>query len=661
MAQEKPELLLPAGNAESLRAAIRGGADAVYLGLKQFNARIRANNFLDKQLPAILKEAKNHQVKIYITLNTIIKNTEIEKLLDFLCYLDKVKVDAIIIQDWGVYYLAKKYFPKLQIHASTQMSNHNSLGVAYSAKLGISRVVLARELTLSELEKISYEPACELELFIHGALCYSFSGLCQFSSYIGGRGANRGLCSQPCRMLYKDGQQAKYIFNLKDNQQLDNLQRLTDMGIHSLKVEGRMKSADYVYQVARAYRMSIDHPESIDEAEQMLALDFGRSKTNYFLGKEVKDAIAENSNTGISVGNIIRVNNDEVVFSSNTELKNGDRLRVRNSQKDSTVSLKLEDVWEENGRYSFIHTGQDKLFAGDEVFWISRKTESFPSRLLNVPAPRANMPLHEKKTIIQKLAFSKKNRNVNLFVRIDSPEWLATAKMDEVDHLILAFTKNEFETFDFKQDFIQKNRHKIHVELPKFIAEGQISQWEKLIRKLEENGIVRFFISHLSQKLLLTPNSLISSNEQVYVFNDAAAQLLQHQNMQNFCYPIENDFENLKSMQNKDGIVLLHSIPELFYSRMPVKINSDIDQFKDDYNKSYKRHTQDGMTIVTPDRPMNLFHYKEQLIKLGFSSFMIDLKHTVPTKNAFKQIIIKYKQNNQVQPSTIFNFKKGLL
>ncbi len=362
MPERKPELLLPAGNAESFRAAIRGGADAIYLGLKQFNARIRANNFFDNQLPALLKEAKNHGVKIYVTLNTVIKNTELEKLLDFLAYLNKVKVDAIIIQDWGVYYLTRKYFPNLTIHASTQMSNHNSQGVDFSSKLGIKRVVLARELTLPELKKIGHHSACELEVFIHGALCYSMSGQCYFSSYIGGRGANRGLCSQSCRMVYKDASQNKYIFNLKDNQQVNNLNELSKSGIHSLKVEGRMKSAEYVYRVSQAYRLALDEPSRKDEAINLLEMDFGREKTGYFAGKDIKDAIAESSNTGLLIGNIIRSKQNEIVFSSSTEMKNGDRVRIKNSRSDKTISIKLENIWDEGGSYSFIYEGKEKLF-----------------------------------------------------------------------------------------------------------------------------------------------------------------------------------------------------------------------------------------------------------------------------------------------------------
>ena len=660
MGQTKPELLMPAGNVESFRAAIRGGADAIYLGLKQFNARVRANNFTAAQLPAIMQEARNNKVKIYITLNTVIKNKEIDPLLDFLFFLEKVGIDAIIVQDWGVYHLARQYFPKLAIHASTQMGIHNSVGIKFAATLGITRVVLAREITLPELEKMADSPACELEIFIHGALCYSFSGQCYFSSYIGGRGANRGLCSQPCRMIYQEGQQSKYLFNLKDNQQIESLPQLAEMGIHSLKVEGRMKSADYVFRVASSYRMALDHPEKTNEAAEMLQLDFGRAKTGYFLGHDVKVAIANTSNTGIPAGKIIRVSGNEVTFMSNCALQNGDRLRILQKKSMETVSVKLENVWIENNRFSFSYTGKDRLSAGDEVFWIGRREQSFPSRLPNVPAPAARMPLQMKKSVKQKLETAATASRPGLFVRIDSPGWLPLMRMDEIDGLILSFSKNELEHFSFEQTIIQKYKHKIHIELPKFIAEGQVVHWLKLVNNAESSGIHRFVVSHLSQKLLISKSSTVSCNEQVYVFNDAAAAFLKKQNVQHFCYPIENDLDNLLSMHNKSGMVILHSFPELFYSRMPVRLQNKDSQFKDSFNKTYTKTIRDGISIVVPDRPVNLFQYKNQLTKAGFSRFLIDLKHEQPSKNAAKRIFSKFKSGEMVQPSTIFNFKKGL-
>ncbi|WP_163711535.1 peptidase U32 family protein [Mangrovibacterium lignilyticum] len=661
MTKGKTELLVPAGSVDSFRAAVRGGADAVYLGLKQFNARVRANNFSEDQLPAIMQEARNHGVKVYITLNTVIKNKEIPKLLDFLAYLEKVGVDAIIVQDWGVFALTKQFFPRLTIHASTQMGTHNSAGVDFASNIGIKRVVLARELTLTEVDTIARKPACELEVFIHGALCYSFSGQCFFSSYIGGRGANRGMCSQPCRMVYKDEKEQKYLFNLKDNQQVENLDKLHQAGVHSLKVEGRMKSADYVFRVASAYRLALDHPDRTQEAEAMLQLDFGRAKTGYFLDQNVSDSIADNSNTGILVGQVIRASKSEITFFSTHELKNDDRIRLRDTTSNKTVSQKLEDLWEENGRYSFSNKSKERINAGDEVYWIGRREQSFPSRLPKVPAPPVRLSFQQKSKIIDQQKISgKSNPRQSLFLRIDESGWFPFIRIDEIECLVLTLTKHQLQQTNFEQGFIQKNKAKIAIELPKFIAESQLEDWRNLIKTAEEKGISHFFISHLSQKLLISKTSRISSNEQVYVYNDAASHFLTKQQMMHFCYSVEDDFENLNNLQNKQGIVLLHSIPELFYSRMPVKLENETNQIKDEFNKTYSKQNKDGITIVVPDRPVNLFQYKSQLLKAGFSRFMFDLKHQSPNPKLLKKLFLNYRSGETIQPSTNFNFKKGL-
>ncbi len=662
MGIRNPELLLPAGNTESFYAALEGGADAVYLGLTSFNARGRAANFAEGHLLAALQEARKRRVKIYVTLNTVIKNKEIESLLDVLAFLEQAGVDAIIIQDWGLYYIARLRFPKLVIHASTQMGNHNSSGVEFSEQKGIARVILARELTMTELSKIAACAKTELELFVHGALCYSFSGLCFFSSYLGGRGANRGLCAQPCRRMYQDGEQSKFLFNLKDNQQLPNLEQLKALGIRSLKVEGRMKSADYVYRVAQAYRMAIDHPEKKHEAEELLKLDFCREKIAYFLGKEVKDGIADSSNTGISVGFVERAKNREVAFESETDLQEGDRIRIRNVQDESTFNARLQDLKRQNSRYTFSLASKETVKPGDELFWVGRKAKALPSKFRKLPQYRVvRLPLSEKKRLREQLSIKQKASASQVFLRVDDAKWFDWLRTDELDGIVLSFSRRQLETFDFSAEFAQKNREQIFIELPKFISEEQLEDWKKLLHEIEKKGFNRFFVSHLSQKLLFNQSSQVSSNENVYVYNDAAAKFLNENRICNFCYPLESDFENLKSMKNKQGLVVLHSYPELFFSRMPVQVSAEESRFKDDGGKSFVKSQKDGMTIVTPAVPVSLFQYRKHLENEGFSNFLIDLNHEKPSKNALKKVMMKFRMGEQFQPSTVFNFKKGLV
>ena len=338
------ELLVPVGNVESFYAALQGGADAIYLGLEQFNARGRAKNFTKYQLVTLLKLAHQKKVAVYVTLNTVIKNHELPALIEYLFFLMNVGADGIIVQDWGVFQLANKYFPKLNVHASTQMGVHNSQGTLFLSQKGFKRVVLPRELTFSELEKIIPEASIKTEVFVHGALCYSFSGMCLFSGYLGGWGANRGLCTQPCRRIYSTKNSHQYLFNLKDNQLVEKVDWLKKINTTSLKIEGRMKSGEYTYRVAKGYSLVLKHSSKIDEAKKLLSMDFGRKKTTYFVGGDIKNAISEQSVTGILLGKVAKITGNQIYIESNKEIEPGFRLRFQDPFSGKSKNVKVKQV-----------------------------------------------------------------------------------------------------------------------------------------------------------------------------------------------------------------------------------------------------------------------------------------------------------------------------
>lgn len=656
---KKPELLAPVGNTESFYAALNGGADAIYLGLPEFNARNRASNFTRPMLQLAVSKAHEKKVKVYITLNTLIKNKEIDQLIDVLSFLSPIKVDGVIIQDWGVYYIAHRFFPKLVLHASTQMANHNSVGVNFNAAKGFLRTVLARELTMPELSKIAKSSQSELELFIHGALCYSFSGMCLYSSYVGGQGANRGLCKQSCRRVYTDGGEGHALFSLKDNQQLGNLKKIIELGIDSLKIEGRMKSADYVYQVCKAYRLAIDNPQNIELASGMLDLDTGREKTSYFLGRDVKYAITEDVSTGKLIGKILEVGKKAVSLESNIPLEDGYRLRVRTNNEEDQLYIKVENLRNTGNIYQIPTDLASKIKVGNEVLLVRLKSQSFSSRLGNVNTlPELKKAFVNKNEIKNSLVVPSKNNKTQLYVRIGSPAWIVKLRFEDYDAVILSFKKSDWEKFDLASPVYLSNLHKIHIELPKFISENNLDFYKKLTLKLASAGFNQYFISHLSQKALLPKNARISANENIYVLNDAAVKTLAEEQITTFTYPQENDLENLLSMKNKQGIVPLYFNPQLFYSRMPVKNNSEI--FADENNKKFRIAVRDGITIVYPMIPVSLFHHRDLLEKNGFSRFLIDYTGEQITANIVKRILKKYLDKEAVQPSTGFNFKLGL-
>ena len=262
------ELLAPAGSLEILKGVIESGADAVYVGGSMFGARAYANNFTEEELLEAIDFAHLRGVKVYLTVNTLIKNSEFSKLYDYLLVYYKRGLDAVIVQDIGVVKAIHEYFPSLEIHTSTQMTVTGADGVRFLSQFGVTRVVMAREVSLAEMKRIHEETGMELEAFVHGALCYSYSGQCLFSSILGGRSGNRGRCAQPCRLPYTvEGKKDEYILSLKDMCGIKALDKLHDAGVYSLKIEGRMKQLEYACGVVKYYRSYIDSKKPVSDAD----------------------------------------------------------------------------------------------------------------------------------------------------------------------------------------------------------------------------------------------------------------------------------------------------------------------------------------------------------------------------------------------------------
>ena len=271
---EHPELLAPAGGWDCLRAAVANGADAGYVGLPRFNARLRADNFTETELPEVVAFCHRHGVKAYVAFNTLVFTSELDAAADYLRLLNRAGVDALIVQDVGLVRLARAITPELPIHASTQMTITSPEGVAFAKELGIERAVLARELSLRELGKFgdgksqmeNGEMALPLEVFVHGALCVAYSGQCLTSESLGQRSANRGECAQACRMPYelvvdgavRDLGDRRYLLSPQDLAAVNEIPALLELGVVSFKIEGRLKTPEYVAAVCQVYRKAID-------------------------------------------------------------------------------------------------------------------------------------------------------------------------------------------------------------------------------------------------------------------------------------------------------------------------------------------------------------------------------------------------------------------
>ena len=334
---QKPELLAPAGSLESFFAALEKGADAVYAGLQDFSARARARNFTLAQMERMLAYAHGQNRRVYVTLNTLVKEKELPQLVDTLAALAGMRVDGVILQDLAVARLIRNHFPSIPLHASTQMTIHNTPGVKMLEELGFQRAVLARELAVDEIAGIVAASPVEIECFVHGALCFSISGQCFFSSLLGGHSGNRGRCAQPCRRLYSHRGKDGHYFSTSDLSAIDMIPELVKAGVSSLKIEGRMKSAEYVASVVEAYRTVIDASEqtrkdTLTAAKGILKYSFGRTPTKGFLASQQPDDIAnpwQKGGTGRFIGQIKSIKGNRLTFETRDALYVGDRLRAQ--------------------------------------------------------------------------------------------------------------------------------------------------------------------------------------------------------------------------------------------------------------------------------------------------------------------------------------------
>lgn len=351
---DKVELLAPAGDFSCLKAAIEAGCDAVYIGGKLFGARAFSSNFTDDEIIKAINYAHLFGVKVYVTTNTLIYDKEVERFLEYISFLHKNNVDAVIIQDLGMLDLVRQTFPNLEVHASTQMHIHNLDGASFMEKLGVKRVVLARETSISKIKEIKEKTNIDIEIFIHGALCVSYSGQCLMSSLIGNRSGNRGTCAGSCRQSYSIVDENnniilnnKYPLSMKDLCSLENLKTLLDIGVTSLKIEGRMKSSSYVYTVVKLYRLAIDSYYKnnniyIDEKELYnLKKIFNREFTKGFLFDEENNKVINMkrpNHQGVEIGKVINYKNNVAMIKLNDEININDGLRIV-GKKDIGVNV----------------------------------------------------------------------------------------------------------------------------------------------------------------------------------------------------------------------------------------------------------------------------------------------------------------------------------
>ncbi len=355
----KKELLAPAGDIESGYAALYYGADAVYLGLKQFSARANAGNFSAEELGEFTTFAHHLGRKVFVTINTVLQQSELSDLLKNLDVCRQAKVDALIIQDLGVARIVKQYYPEFEMHASTQMAVHNKAGAMALKELGFSRVVVARELSLSEIKDIATIKDLELETFIHGALCYSYSGICQFSSLVNGRSANRGKCAYPCRAEFTKGDKLEHCFSMKDMALQEDVLKLP---VYSLKIEGRKKSALYVAAVTDYYRNILNgNGDNLTKAQNIKQI-FSRPWCKFHFAGRNKDVTDTKfvGHRGLAIGKISAINGHNIILTTAYKIARHDGIQIDIETKEKPFGFSLQ-------KFRINHRPVWEAKAGDEV------------------------------------------------------------------------------------------------------------------------------------------------------------------------------------------------------------------------------------------------------------------------------------------------------
>lgn len=364
------ELLAPAGNYEKLKTALYFGADAVYLGGKQFSLRTFADNFTLDELKSATTFAHAQGKKVYVTANVYARNADFERLPEYFQYLESIGVDAAIISDPGVVYVAQKYAPKLAVHLSTQANTTNKYAVKFWQEQGVSRVILARELPIAEIKEIhNFVPEMELESFVHGAMCISYSGRCLLSDYLDGRSSNRGACVQSCRWKYEvralnatngksewlpieQDEKGTYIFNSKDLNMLSYLDEMAGAGIRSFKIEGRMKSGYYLATVINAYRRAMNGEDFAVSEKELLAVAHRDYTTAYAKGKNsetVNYTDSQSKGDYTYIADVEKSENGYIYVQMRNRFKKGDVLEVLSPDNHFRKTLSVEEVFDAQG------------------------------------------------------------------------------------------------------------------------------------------------------------------------------------------------------------------------------------------------------------------------------------------------------------------------
>ncbi|HON55904.1 MAG TPA: peptidase U32 family protein [bacterium] len=634
------EILAPAGNIEIFEKII-DYADAVYCGLKNFNARLRARNFSFDELAAAVKYSHQKNKKVYVTLNTLIKEIEIPKTIEILQFLNEIKIDAVIIQDLAILKIIKEYFPKLAIHSSTQMF----FADRYSAKFGesnkISRIILPRELNLEELQKLDKQITnIELEIFAFGAMCYSISGHCLMSYFIGGQSANRGMCAQPCRRKFKiknpDISSADTYFSLADLCIIDFLPELLKLqNLKALKIEGRLKPAEILIPIIKSFKTIISaifkNDENLnkliaDKKKQLSELNSRPLAPGYInFSRNFNIAFSEQQHDNyILAGKIIKIFEKNIYFRAFLKFNKNSKFKLEHNNKRNSLTiykitdLQNNEISEAQENTEVIIYTNSKIKINDAIYVLKnynlnndncKNKDKIKIEKFNFQLDRGllNKILLFKKNNIrccEKRYLSKQSKKY-YYVNEKNLTALSTSFFKK-NNIILEFDISTTSQSNFNWKTLT-NKNCI-IALPLLLDNSQIT---KKILEFKERGYNNFMIAHISQlellKEIINGNFNVYANHTLHITNSLSAKFLENLGFKGFVFDFENELKNIETiMSDLEKFVFIKYQPHLFYSRA---INKKLDlsaKYIDEYNKTYSLKTINNLFAVIPEKPVSL-------------------------------------------------------
>ncbi len=707
------ELLAPAGNIESLDAAIGEGADAVYLGLKSFNARLRTSNFAWNQFEAAVSAVHRLGKKIYVTVNTVCEERETERIYRFLAYLERIHPDGLIVQDLGIVRMCQQFFPSLELHASTQMNVESAAAANLLYNEGLKRVVVARELGFDEVKYIKEHTKAEIEMFVHGALCVSESGLCLFSSFLGGKSANRGMCTQACRRYYTaeypEGVKQGYYFSPCDLQLIEQIPDLCELGVESFKIEGRMKSAEYVGSVVAAYRYVIDHYKedrkgAVAAGKRMLASDFARSKTTYWYGfkteQEGIDSAGEKilnpdqaGGTGIYLGKVSKVKKapDALIEEINKNAPAdadpkslriqmaqltggsydpdpGDSIRLHSKDDSGRTSHKIRSVEvEEDGKRWLDIPMSHKI--GDSVYLLQIKSMSkrYPRVLPGDLSKFRKQPADEKLPVLDVTPVGARELSYfpeGLYVQVSTIQDVFLAQALHPVRLIIEFT------CDTKYDLLNGktvlpfSKKSIYISLDSYCPAAKEEKLAEEIDLLIEKGYYNFVVNNIAQIQILKGKKVnVIAGPYLYTFNRWAVSFFENQNIGAFIMPYENSRKNLENTYDQNVrarvLVPVFAYPALFRMRFKLPSSYGFTYFTDKEDGSFKTVSSEDGSFVMPELPFSLLDKTELLSQSGFKRILVDFSKTKLSKGQIKNVTNSLFKKIPLPEVNRFNWKDG--